>query len=422
MFRGSSRDPSLQAVTRQAQRSATSGRGCLVLFALVFIGAGSACVFFLTIRPAWKSLTSGDWRGVPCVVVSSEVETNDGEDGPTYSVKIVYDYRFAGRPYQSDRYGFTKIASSGYDRKKAIVDRYPPGSEHTCYVNPRNPSDAVLVRRLTADMLVGLFGVVFISAGGAMVWFAFRAIGGQRDGSGHLARLRGVPEASPPWSRDRGVSSDAQVGPVTLKTGKSRWATLVTAGFFAMFWNGIVSVFVAIAVAGFRRGDPEWLLTVFLTPFVLVGLALLVFVLHSLLSMFNPRPTLTLDKRDIALGDSLSVSWRFSGQTGSLQRLAILLEGKEQAEYRRGTSTYTDKETFAQIRIVDTINPLEVPAGETTIMIPADSMHSFHSNHNQIVWSISVVGEIRFWPDVNDSFAIDVGPLRRTQGARPWQA
>ena len=414
MFRRSTRDPSPQAVSRQAQRRATSGRGCLVLFALVFVGAGCACVHFLTIRPAWKSLTSSDWRGVPCVIVSSEVEENEGEDGPTYSVKIVYDYRFAGRSYQSDRYGFIKVASSGYSGKKTIVDRYPPGSEHTCYVNPRNPSEAVLVRKLTADMLLGLFGLLFISAGGAMVWAAFRAVGEQVDSSRQLARFRRVSEFAGPWPREESFPSDASVGPVILKTGKSRVATLVTAGFFALFWNGIVSIFVGFVVAGFRRGDPEWFLTVFITPFVLVGLALLVFVLHSLLALFNPHPTLTLDKRDIALGDSLTVSWRFSGQTGSIQRLAILLAGIEQAEYRRGTSTYTDKETFAQIRVVDTINPLEVPAGSATITIPADSMHSFHGNHNRIEWSISVVGEIRFWPDVNDSYSIDVGPLRRT--------
>ncbi len=58
----------------------------------------------------------------------------------------------------------------------------------------------------------------------------------------------------------------------------------------AAFWNGIVSVFLWQIVLSFRRGDPEWFLCLFMTPFVLVGLGLMAGVVYFLLALANPRP------------------------------------------------------------------------------------------------------------------------------------
>jgi hypothetical protein len=39
-------------------------------------------------------------------------------------------------------------------------------------------------------------------------------------------------------------------------------------------------------------------------------------------------------------------------------------------------------------------------------------MHSFSTQHNKIVWSIRVKGEIARWPDLNEEFALTVLPAR----------
>jgi len=56
-------------------------------------------------------------------------------------------------------------------------------------------------------------------------------------------------------------------------------------------------------------------------------------------------------------------------------------------------------------------------SGNGTVTIPADSMHSFTSTHNKIIWTIRAEGEIPRWPDLSEEFALTVLPsrLRRQQ-------
>ena len=140
-----------------------------------------------------------------------------------------------------------------------------------------------------------------------------------------------------------------------------------------------MSIFVCQAVAAFQRGKPEWGLTLFLTPFVLVGCALVLMTLHSFLSLFNPRPILTVSSASVPLGKTIRVGWQFTGRTGSMRHLKIEVQGKEVAEYRRGTSTCTDTEKFATIPVVDTEDPFQMEAGELTVTMPSNTMHSFEA-------------------------------------------
>src|SRR5947207_7999497 len=91
-----------------------------------------------------------------------------------------------------------------------------------------------------------------------------------------------------------GSSTPMIVGPVTLKARFSP-ATKFFGGLgVALFWNGIVSVFVTHGISGWKHGHGEWFLTFFMIPFVLVGLGLLAFVVYSFLGLFSPRVKLTV--------------------------------------------------------------------------------------------------------------------------------
>ena len=61
------------------------------------------------------------WVAADCEVVSSGVETHSDDDGDTYSVEILYRYRFEGREYHSNRYHFFTGSSSGYEGKARVV-------------------------------------------------------------------------------------------------------------------------------------------------------------------------------------------------------------------------------------------------------------------------------------------------------------
>jgi hypothetical protein len=180
---------------------------------------------------------------------------------------------------------------------------------------------------------------------------------------------------------------------------------------FALIWNGIVSVAVWRAWAAWQQGQPDWFFTIFLVPFVLVGLLLIGFVGHTVLALANPRPRLTLTPGRPRLGDAIRLGWRFTGRSGRLGRLRITLEGREEATYRRGTDTHTDRQVFATFDVVDTGDRLAIPRGTAEVVIPSDTMHSFDGDSNKVVWEIKVSGDIARWPDVDESFPIEVRPI-----------
>jgi hypothetical protein len=175
----------------------------------------------------------------------------------------------------------------------------------------------------------------------------------------------------------------------------------VGAIFVAVFWNGIISIFVANA---------SGLMWLFLLPFIAVGVGLIGLVVYQFLALFNPRPTVELSPQSIPLGTAAELRWSFSGQTSRIRELTATLRGVEQATYRRGTSTYTDKSTFYELELYRTSNLAEIASGQVGFVLPKDTMHSFSAANNKIIWSIDLRGNIERWPDVKESFELQVTP------------
>jgi uncharacterized protein DUF3592 len=148
-------------------------RGCMAAFFAVFLLAGAGFSLFF-IRPAVKVLEAKSWTPVPCTIVDSQVQTHPGEDGATYSVDVLYTYAFAGREYKANRYRFLGGSSGGYAAKERIVRRLPPLTRTVCYVNPREPAEAVLNRDFSADYAFGLVPLLFVAVGLGGLVFTLR--------------------------------------------------------------------------------------------------------------------------------------------------------------------------------------------------------------------------------------------------------
>ena len=262
-------------------------------------------------------------------------------------------------------------------------------------MDPDDLSRSVLERRLRPIHLLGLLPLLFLLAGAGL------AAHGRRQ----------MRTAAPVAGAEAAVPA-TRAGPVVLEPSVGPLGKLAGSLFIALFWNGIVSVFVWQAWKSWERGQPDWFLTIFLVPFVLVGLGAFVFVGHFALALANPRPRLTVDAAAPCLGDRLGIDWQFSGRASRIRRLRIVLEACEEATYRRGTDTHTDREVFASHVLVDTANDWEIPHGSGALVIPDDTMHSFEAPANKIVWELKVSGEIARWPDVDESFPVTVHPIR----------
>lgn len=389
--------------------------GCVGIgFFGIFFAAGSAMLWFMTLRPLGSVLLARTWEETPCTIVSSDVEAS--QDGDTFKIVISYQYVVDGRNHDGDRYNFMPDAySSGRAGKRDVVRNYPPGAQAVCYVNPGNSSEAVLNRGLTADMWWGLFPIPFFLVGSVGLLACTGVVKFNRPQRSGAALSAGVSTDSPSDSPLAAISHAPNDGPRVLKESVSPLGKFIGITIFALIWNGMVSAFVWHLIGTFRQGRPEWCPTMFMIPFVLVGLGLLVMVVHSFLAIFNPRPILTLSRTRIPLGESARLEWKFNGSTNAIRSLRVSLKGEEQATYRRGTSTYTDKDAFHDEVLFETIDPIDVAEGEVDVPIPTDTMHTFTANRNKIIWTIRFAGEIPLRPDVSSEFPIEVSPHEPTQ-------
>lgn len=390
------------------------GKAGIVFFGL-FALVGLGVLFPTFILPVMRILDARSWTQTPCRVIRSEVRSHSSDDGTTYSVHILYEYEFDSKKHRSDRYTFMGGSSSGYKGKRRVVDSYPAGKQALCWVNPERPHEAVLKRGFTPMMLVGLVPLIFLAVGVGGIFGVLR----RRRRKLHARdQATWLPDAKTQDATIENVyAAPAAAGnePVVLRPKTARWAKCLGLLIFALFWNGICSILFAEVIEGFREGDPAWGMTLFSIPFALVGLGVIIAVIYQLLAVFNPRIQLQLGLGQIALGQQTSLAWQITGRVERLQAFSITLIGREQARYRRGTKTYTDKKTFHQQELFQTSDALSMAQGQTTLAIPAQSMHSFKSDNNQVIWSLVVEGDVPRWPDVKDTFEIVVPPMSPDQ-------
>ena len=110
-------------------------------------------------------------------------------------------------------------------------------------------------------------------------------------------------------------------------------------------------------------------------------------------------------------GQSAFVQWKLGSGGRGVSRVLITLEGREEARYRRGTSTYTDRETFFTQPVVDCAQSYEISAGGSgTFTLPAGAVPSFRAAHNKIVWTLKAQCELPRWPDTQEDYEVVVQP------------
>jgi len=232
-------------------------RAALIIFSVFILlgGMGLACL----LGPIFRIVEARGRPETPCTVLVSRVRPHGGEQ-TAYSPFVFYRYRVGGKEYKSSRYKFSETARSEYRDSKEVVDRLPPGTETVCYVNPEDPFEAVIERGMTfGDTLAASIVLLFFVVGIGGLFFTLRS----------LLRRRDARAPSP------------------LSPRAGRVYEFLTVTGLALLWNGFLFVFVRDAVKGWAAGEPDVLFTIFLVPFVLLGVSLLVAVLYMFLRIFR---------------------------------------------------------------------------------------------------------------------------------------
>ena len=403
IWKPASRKPETTSISTRASARRLAHVVPIVL-GLLFVTVGGSLFIAIGVVPGLRLLRAASWLEAPCTIVSSTVRSHSTDDGTTYRVDILFRYEVDGVSFHSNRYDFVSFSSSGAESKREIVDRYAEGSETVCFVDPDDPTRAVLVRDFRPAYLVGLFPLIFLVVGAAVARWGFNV------------RNR----APKPWTTPHVLEAEAAPvdGAIELASRQSPAARVVGALIFTLIWNGILSVFLIDLIRDWQRGQHAWGTALFLAPFVIVGLASFAMVGYTVLAAFNPRPRLKIDPATPRLGDSVALDWRFGGRSRRIEHLEITIEGREEATYRRGTDSRTDTEIFARILVADARHGLEIARGSGHVRIPDDTMHSFVGDHNKVVWVVKLHGEILRWPDVDEEFEIAVRPRSVQEFAR----
>ena len=374
------------------------------LFFGIFALVGTGIFLGLVAPTAKKYFAAKTWQPVEASVIWSTVRSHNSDDGTTYSPDIFYSYRFQNEPHRSNSYSLMSGSSSGRDSKQEIVDAYPRDHKFTCYVNPDKPWQAVVERKLGWFALFGLFPLPFMAIGfGGIWWMIFRsgkndpaspnAVSARKNTPNHLSST--IPTASKP-------------------KGGGRWGKLFGHLFFALFWCGITSVFVVIAWKSWAKGEPEWFLTIFIIPFVLIGLFLVFSLPHTFLGIFSPRFDFDLRDPDLKPGLATKFRWKQSGGSGRLTEMTLTLVGQEQATYRRGTDRTTAHSTFYQKELFRTTHLPEMISNECDLIFPAEALPSFEGQHNKILWFLKIHGAVHRRPDVKEEIPLILQPLEPT--------
>lgn len=385
-------------------QSGGKATGCvLFFFGIPFLGAGLAVLFFLTISPFLKSRDAVNWEPVEAVVTTSEVTVSRDSDGTTYNIKFAYTYTYGGQNYASDSYGFVSVGRGNRGPFDEIARNHPVGSTVTAYVNPKAPDQAVVDRTLQSDSLfMGLFGLVFVAAGGGIMVFGLFQFRRSNRASGTGPAQTQVTESGERYAQ--GTIPEPRVpdanGKVHLAPESTRLGAFLGMLFFALFWNGIVSVFVFQFIKGWRGGSPEIFLGIFLIPFVVIGVVMIGVAIYQFMALFNPKVNLWISPGRARPGQTFTVGWEFDGPVGRLEDFRLSLQGLERATYRQGTRTYTDEHLFHDHLIIETSERLGIASGQTEVSLPLEAQHSFDAPNNKIIWRFKLEGHIRRWPDL----------------------
>jgi Protein of unknown function (DUF3592) len=376
-------------------------------FFFIFLIVGLAATWFLLVRPVLKILAAKSWTATPCLVLSSEVRSHRGKS-TTYSVNILFEYEVNGRRFKSNRYSFMGGSSSGRDGKEEIVRRFPRGRTATCFVNPRDPTDAVLHRGWVPAMWFGLLPLIFVAIGlGGIVASLSR-----RERQPFPVADSASRPSHPNYSSgmDWSPSTVPGTGPITVSASKSRVKEFLIVIFFALIWNGVVSVFVFQAVKSWQKGRVDWMLTIVMIPFVLIGLGAIIGAAYKLLQIFAPGVVVQFNSGAVPVGGEVEVSWELQGRLTAVRKLRLFVQGREEVTYRRGTRTHTDRRIFKTIELAEESNFTDIRGGRALLKIPEDTMHSFDASNNKIIWSLQVKGDVAYYPDIDDDFTLNVLP------------
>jgi hypothetical protein len=191
------------------------------------------------------------------------------------------------------------------------------------------------------------------------------------------------------------------------------WLSFAMAAI-CLAWNSLVGLFVIQLIRQHAAGEPNWLLTWLMVPFVLAGIGTLVALGRQVLLTAGVGTTrVEISAHPLFPGRKYEA---YVWQSGRLHMrwFQVQLVCEEQAIYPQGTDTRTAtaavyRQTLFSERKIS-ISPQQAFEAGFTVLVPEGAMHSFAAPHNAVTWSLVIRGRMARWPEFERRFPIYVYP------------
>ena len=370
--------------------SALKGQIAVCLIFGMFLTFGSIFGYFILFKPLYMCYHAKKWQKVPCTIIHSKVKSNSDGDGVTYSIDTLFKYRYKGKLYKSDTYDFTEGSSSGYAGKEIIVDNYPPGSVTYCYVNPQNPYQAVLSRKLSwASITFSILPLLFILIGT----------------SGIIGTL---------LINEKETSEKTYLGEqsyIELKRDTSTLDKIIKSFIVAVAANAIVSMFLIGIYHSFKDGKTDWFMAVFIIPFAITGILLIIGFLRTLLMLFSPSLKLEIYPTPLYPGCKANIRWKCKKDAEKISILTLKLTG----EYNNETSNVSQKtegyNRFEEMEIIKTEVPTQIAFGSAQFIFLENALPPTDGEEKNIRWFIELNAAVKNAPDLRETYTLPVAAI-----------
>ena len=404
-----------------------------LLFSAVFAAGFGAGGFFVGLLPLYQTLSAAwevrSWQSVPAQVLETQLDRRrDSEGSETYAVRVRYRYQVGAQTYESQRVGLDAQGHSDNvgdwhaQWHRRLQTAQSSGQALTAWVNPREPSQALLDPHIRWPMLLFRlpFALVFTAVGLAAAWFFFKA-------------LRGPSGQATP-------AADAAAG--LQRMGRSVRQSAGMLWFFALFWCGLSFPIAAL----FWMQEGPWFVKIFLLLFVLVGLGLIAWAgQQTRLAWRHAHTALALRPATPRAGEPLEV-------TLNLPERALRGRAPEPLVLRLAQYRVDDSGSGETRRLVEHLEqqaqPLPLPDGSARLVarftLPDDApAHGARRSGERVDWRLELMqaaGGVELSHDIavqgsstpaaQDRFALrsdwnqerPVGQTGRSAGLSDWPA
>lgn len=379
----------------------------LALFGLPFALIGLGILGWTALGVVrWQVAQS--WEAVPATVLATDLVENRGDDSTTYKATATYRYEYNGREYTGERVALRDGSDNiGAFHERLYAELYSArerGATVTAYVDPGEPSVAVLNRDLRPGVLALQLATGLVFAGIGIALIVATRYGAKKVAERNEQRLRHPDE---PWR----WRADWASGRIPSNTHGAAYAAIG----FAVFWN-----LVAIPAAAFVPGEianGNYIAGLALL-FPLIGFGLAAWALRAWLQLRRFKvATFTMPAGPVVAGGRLKGTVRVEAQVPIEKEFRVELACVEERIRGSGKSRNRSERLLWQREWRVPRHQCQVAATFTTIpistLVPRDQPLtdiSSADDRRKVTWRLDVTGECP-GPDFWSRFELPVFAL-----------